>query len=284
MDGHTHTPVALITGCSSGIGRATALLLAERGWDVFASARRVETLSDLSGDHITPLALDVTDEASRLAAVRLTLERAGRIDALVNNAGYGQGGALEEISADEMRHQFETNTFGPLHLAQLVLPTMRAQHSGRIVNVSTIGGRIVFPLIGIYSGSKFALEAISDALRMETRPFGVHVIVIEPGMTRTNFLATATQSAQRFATDRDSPYFRYLEPFNRFMERVRAIGSSPERVAGVIYHALTAWRPRARYAATPDARLMLALLPGLPDRKRDALWSWVLGLRQTRTA
>ncbi len=119
---------------------------------------------------------------------------------------------------------------------------------------------------------------------METRPFGVHVIVIEPGMTRTNFLAAATRTARRFTHSGDSPYYRYLEPFNRFMARVESFSSSPEVVARVIYQALTARHPRARYAATPDARLMLAVLPWLPDWKRDALWSWVLGLREARPA
>ena len=281
---HSRTPVALITGCSSGIGRATAILLAEKGWRVFATARRLETVRALESDQITTLRLDVTDEASMVTAVHEALARAGRLDALINNAGYAAVGPIEEVTIADARSQFETNAFGTLRLAQLVLPTMRAQSSGRIVNLSTIGGRIAFPLIGLYSGSKFALEAISDALRMETRPFGVHVIVIEPGMTRTNFLSTASRSAQRFTANLKSPYYRYLQPFNRFMVQAEAFSSSPQKVARVVLRALTAKRPHARYAATPDAQLMLALLPWLPDWKRDALWGWILGLREARAA
>ncbi len=279
---HSQAPVAIITGCSSGIGRATALLLSQRGWRVFATARYIETVSNLASDCITPLHLDVTDEASMVAAVERVLGQAGRIDALVNNAGYTEVGPLEQAAADEIRRQFETNTFGPLRLAQLVLPTMRAQRSGRIVNVSTIGGRIVFPLIGIYSGSKFALEAISDALRMETLPFGVRVIVVEPGGVRTNFNSVATRRAQRFATNTNSPYHRYFEPLNRFISQATASSPPPETVARVIHHALTTRHPRARYAATMDARIMLAILPLLSDRKRDEIFAWLLGLRVAR--
>jgi NAD(P)-dependent dehydrogenase (short-subunit alcohol dehydrogenase family) len=279
-----HTPVALITGCSSGIGRATAKLLAERGWRVFATARRLETINDLANDHITSLRLDVTNEESMTSAVEQVLAQAGRIDALVNNAGYTEVGPLEEAVAEDIRRQFETNTFGALRMAQLVLPTMRAQGSGRIVNVSTMGGRVVIPFIGLYNASKFALEAMSDALRMETRPFGVRVIVVEPGGVRTNFNDTAHQRAQRFATDANSPYHRYFEPLNRFITQATASSSPPETVARVIAHALTTNRPRARYVATPDARIMLAIVPWLSDRKRDTLWGWLLGLREMRTA
>lgn len=272
-------PVALISGCSSGIGRATALLLAERGWRVFATARRLESLRDLASEGITPLRLDVTDDASMAVVVEQALSEAGRIDALVNNAGYGLAGPLEELTAQDVRRQFETNTFGPLRLAQLVLPAMRAQGRGRIVNVSTIGGRISMPFLGPYCASKFALEALSDALRMETRPFGIRVIVVEPGRVETNFNAAATEHARRFLDDADSPYHRYVDPFVRSVTRWRA--SPPERVAKVIHEALTAARPRARYRATPDARLGLAIMPRLSDRKRDALLSRLAGLRAT---
>lgn len=284
MSEHTHPPIALISGCSSGMGRATANLLAEKGWWVFATARRLESISDLASDQVTTLRLDVTDEASMVAAVDQVLEKAGRIDALINNAGYGQAGPLEEATADEIRCQFETCVFGPLRLAQLVLPAMRAQGGGRIVNISTVGGRVAIPFIGVYNGSKFALEAISDALRMETRPFGVNVIVIEPGGVRTNFNTTATRLAQRFATDNKSPYHRYFEPFNRFIAQSTKNSAPPERVAQVIHRALTTRRPRARYPATPDARIMLAILPRLSDRMKDAVWRWILRLRKETVA
>lgn len=273
------SPVALITGCSSGIGRATAALLAERGWHVFATARHPESLAGLAGERITPLGLDVTDETSMTSAVDRVLAQAGRIDALVNNAGYGQGGPLEEVSSEKIRRQFETNTFGPLRLAQLVLPAMRAQGGGRIVNVSTMGGRVSIPFIGPYCASKFALEAWSDALRAEVRPFGVRVVLVEPGSVRTNFRATAVRESERFLADGASPYHRYAERFGRFIDRATPRSAPPERVARVIHRALTAQRPRARYVATADARLMLAIVRRLPDRKRDGLWARLLGLR-----
>ena len=274
--------MALITGCSSGIGQAAATLLAEWGWHVFATARRPETLNDLVSDRVTPLRLDVTDETSMAASVEQALAQAGRIDALVNNAGYSEVGPLEEATAEEIRRQFETNTFGPLRMAQLVLPVMRAQSSGRIVNVSTVGGRIAIPFIGLYNGSKFALEAMSDALRMETRSFGVHIIIVEPGGVHTSFNAVATQRSQRFATDTNSPYHGYFEPLNRFITQTEAFNSPPERVAQVIHHTLTTKRPRARYAATPDARIMLAIMPRLSDRMRDMIWGRLVGLREKR--
>lgn len=275
-----HPPVALITGCSSGIGRSTARLLADKGWQVFASARRLDSLTDVINKRITPLRLDVTDEESMTNAVNQILAQTGRIDTLVNNAGYTEVGPLEEVTAEEISRQFETNTFGPLRLSQLVLPTMRAQGFGRIVNVSTIGGRIAIPFIGLYNGSKFALEAMSDGLRMETRPFGVHVILVEPGGTRTNFNAVAAQTSHRFATDMNSPYHRYFEPLNRFIGQTEQFSSPPEKVAKVIHRALTAKRPRARYAGTPDARIMLAIMPRLSDWMRDTILCGMIGLRE----
>lgn len=284
MDQNPHTPVVLITGCSTGIGRATALMLAKKGWRVFATARQLGAVTDLTSECITPLRLDVTDEASMAAAVQEVLAKAGRIDALINNAGYAQAGPMEEVSMDEVRCQFETNTFGALRMAQLVLPTMRALGAGRIVNVSTMGGRLVIPFIGSYNASKFALEAMSDALRMETRPFGVRVILIEPGGVRTNFNTTANQNAQQHIANTNSPYNRFLAPLMRFTGQIEGMSSSPETVAKVILRALTTRNPRARYVATPDARVMLAVMLRMSDRKRDAMWGWLLGLRELRTA
>ncbi|MBA4376730.1 MAG: short-chain dehydrogenase/reductase [Anaerolinea sp.] len=282
MNKKPHQPVVLVTGCSTGIGRVTAQLLAKKGWRVFASARRIETVNDLASDYITPMRLDVTDEASMAEAVQEVLAKAGRIDALVNNAGYAEIGPLEEATMEEVHRQFETNTFGPLRLAQLVLPTMRAQGSGRIVNVSTMGGRVVIPFVGLYNSSKFALEAMSDALRMETRPFKVRVIVVEPGGTRTNFNAVANQNARHFATETKSPYHRFFEPLNQFIGRAEGFSFPPEMVAKVINRALSAERPRARYIATPDARIMLAIMLRMSDGMRDALWRQMLGLREER--
>ncbi len=266
----------LITGCSTGIGRATAQLLAERGWRVYASARKLETVTDLASDAITPLALDVTDEADCREAVEAVLRPAGRIDALVNNAGYGHTGPLEEIPLEDVRAQFEINTFAPLRLAQLVIPTMRAQRSGRIVNVSSVMGRVVVPFLGLYNASKFAQEAMSDALRMELSPWNIHVILIEPGSVRTPFYTRVAQYTARTLDNPDSPYRARVERALRLTGGQGLFaGSPPEKVAQVIHTALTARHPRARYLATWNARLTLMLL-ALPDGLRD--WALRVGL------
>ena len=178
----------LITGCSTGIGRATALRLAASGWTVYATARQPATLDDLAAAGCRTLALDVTDEESMVAAVAAV---EGGVGVLINNAGYSQSGALETLSMDSVRRQFETNVFGLLRLTQLVLPGMRAAGAGKIVNLSSMGGRLVFPGGGAYHATKYAVEALSDALRMEVRRFGIDVICIEPGLIRTEFGSTA---------------------------------------------------------------------------------------------
>src|SRR3954467_9927627 len=177
----------LITGCSTGIGRATAERLARRGWTVYATARRPESIADLEGKGCHTLALDVCDEESMRSAVKAVEDEHGGVGVLVNNAGYSQSGAVETIPPAELRRQFETNVFGLVRMCQLVLPGMRRQRHGRIVNLSSMGGRLVFPGGGFYHATKYAVEAISDALRFEVKGFGVDVIVIEPGLIRTSF-------------------------------------------------------------------------------------------------
>src|SRR5262245_37441474 len=177
----------LITGCSSGIGAATAVRLAAAGWTVYATARRPETLTDLARVGCRTLALDVTDEASMRAAVGVIEHEHGSVGALVNNAGYSQSGAVETIPMDRVRAQFETNVFGLIRLTQLVLPAMRRTRAGRIVNLSSMGGKLVFPGGGIYHATKYAIEALSDALRFEVRGFGIRVVLVEPGLIRTPF-------------------------------------------------------------------------------------------------
>ncbi|MCL5069484.1 MAG: SDR family oxidoreductase [Actinobacteria bacterium] len=274
-------PVVIVTGASSGIGRATTVFLAEKGWHVFATSRKIGRLKDLGSakiDNIVPLQLDVTKEESRISAVNEVLAQTKRIDALVNNAGYSEIGPLEKASIEETYCQFETCTFGPLRMAQLVLPTMRKQGRGRIINVSTIGGKVSIPFLGLYNASKFALESMSDVLRMESEPFGIKVIVVEPGAVESNFNNIAALRAQRFNNDSESPYFPYYKGFNEFVNKSTAKGSPPEIVAKVIYSALTLKRPRSRYAATPDARIMLKIMPMLPDRVKDAIWRRMIKL------
>lgn len=179
------TRTALVTGASSGIGEDTARKLQALGYVVYGAARRTDRLQALATDGIRPLTMDVTDDASMTAGVDRILEETGRIDVLVNNAGYGSHGAIEDVPIDEARRQFEVNVFGLARLTQLVSPHMRAQGSGTIINISSIGGRLTTPLGGWYHATKYAVEALSDALRMELRPFGIDVVVVEPGAIRT---------------------------------------------------------------------------------------------------
>jgi NAD(P)-dependent dehydrogenase (short-subunit alcohol dehydrogenase family) len=260
----------LITGCSSGIGRATAQKLAGEGWTVYATARKVETLTDLEQAGCKTLALDVTDEASMNTAVNAVVEAEGAVGVLVNNAGYSQSGAVESVPLEQVRRQFETNVFGLLRMCQLVLPGMRGQRWGRIVNLSSMGGRLTFPGGGIYHATKYAIEAISDALRFEVRGFGVEVVVIEPGLIITNFGQTAAGSVGSEA----GPY----ADFNRAVaEKTEAaykgpmakLGAGPEAVANTIADALKAERPKPRYPVTPSAHLMINQRKLMPDRLWD---------------
>jgi NAD(P)-dependent dehydrogenase (short-subunit alcohol dehydrogenase family) len=259
----------LITGCSTGIGRATAERLAQRGFTVYATARRPESIEDLP---CKTLALDVTDEASMQAAVAAVEEAEGAVGALVNNAGYSQSGAVETIPLDDLRRQFETNVFGLVRLSQLVLPGMRKAGRGRIVNVSSMGGKLVFPGGGAYHATKFAVEAISDALRFEVRGFGVHVSIIEPGLIRTRFGETAVGSVP----SDDGPYAKFNAAVAAATARVYdgplgKLGAGPDAVAKAIEKAITARRPRTRYPVTVSARFFMAQHAVLPDRAWDAV-------------
>ena len=264
----------LITGCSSGIGYATAQLLKSEGWTVYATARKTETLTDLANAGCKTLALDVTDEASMTAAVQTVLEAENAIGVLINNAGYSQSGAVESVPLEVVRRQFETNVFGLIRMCQLVLPGMRDQHWGRIVNLSSMGGRLTFPGGGLYHGTKYAVEAISDALRFEVRGFGVEVIVIEPGLIVTNFGETAAGSVGAAPTD--GPYAGFNREVGHAVEKVykgplARFGGGPETVAQTIAGALKAERPRTRYPVTASARVMMAQRRLMPDRLWDLL-------------
>ncbi len=274
----TPSNAVLITGCSSGIGQATAKHLNARGWTVYATARRREALADLQEAGCQTLALDVTDEDSMHRAVSQVEEREGAVGVLVNKAGYSQSGAIETVSMDAVRAQFETNVFGLVRMCQLVLPAMRAQRAGRIVNLSSMGGRLTFPGGGFYHATKHAVEAISDALRFEVRGFGVHVIVMEPGLIRTQFGASAVQSltpATGAAHDPSDPYGEFnaavgsatLQAYEK--GPIARLAGPPEAVAHKIEKAISADRPRARYTVTPSAKVMLGLHALLPDRGWD---------------
>jgi NAD(P)-dependent dehydrogenase (short-subunit alcohol dehydrogenase family) len=264
----------LITGCSSGIGRATALELAQQGWKVYATARKQESISDLAEKGCETLALDVTDEESRRAAVQRVIDAEGAVGVLINNAGYSQSGAVESVPIEQVRQQFETNVFGLLRMCRLVLPGMRAQHWGKIVNLSSMGGRLTFPGGGIYHASKYAVEALSDAMRFEVRGFGVDVIIIEPGLIVTNFGGTAAGSVQ--ADGDDGAYAEFNRHVAKLTEEaykgpMAKLGAGPEAVATTIAGAIAAKRPKARYPITPSARLMIGQRRIVPDRVWDLL-------------
>jgi NAD(P)-dependent dehydrogenase (short-subunit alcohol dehydrogenase family) len=266
--------VVLITGCSTGIGRATAERLARAGHTVYATARRPESIEDLKQSGCRTLALDVTSEESMSAAVAAVEEAEGGIGALVNNAGYSQNGAVETVPLADVRAQFETNVFGLLRMCQLVLPGMRRRGEGTIVNISSMGGRLTLPGGGIYHATKHAVEALSDAMRFEVGGFGVHVVLIEPGIIRSSFGETAAGSVSAG----DGPY----AAFNAAVAEANAtasegplgkLGGEPDDVAKVIEAAIAARRPRTRYRVTASARLLITQRRLLPDRAWDRVMS-----------
>ena len=271
--------VILITGCSSGIGRATALEAASRGHVVFASSRDPGSLQGLpEGKKIRELALDAADPAAIRAGVSQVFTQAGRLDALVNNAGYGQMGAVEDVPAEEWRRQFDVNFFGAIELSRAVLPHMRNAGGGTIVNVSSIAGRLPFPFASPYSASKHALEAMSDALRVEVAPFGVRVVLIEPGPIRTRFAERALASTERFRSG-PGPYQAFYPAADRALNQDFQFGRLPaEAVARVILDAIESENPRPRYRVTAMSRFLVPLRPFLPDRLLDFLFKKILRL------
>jgi short-subunit dehydrogenase len=270
MNAPKRSEAVLITGCSTGIGRATAEHLARQGHTVYATARRLDSIRDLEAHGCRLLELDVTDEDSMAAAVKAVEDAEGAVGVLVNNAGYSQSGAVESVPMDAVRRQFETNVFGLVRMTQLVLPRMRRQRWGRIVNLSSMGGKVVFPGGGFYHGTKFAVEAISDALRYEVKGFGVDVTIIEPGLIKTEFGTAAVGSLEPTADD--SPY----ADFNNAVGATTAgayeggglsrLGAGPEAVAKAIERAIR--HPKPRIPVTASARIMIGLRRLMPD----SLW------------
>ena len=266
----------LITGCSTGIGRATAELMAARGHVVYATARKVESIEDLAERGCRTLALDVTDEQSMRSAVAAVEQAEGAVGVLVNNAGYSQSGPVEMLDLDDVRRQFETNVFGLTRMCQLALPGMRRQHWGRIVNISSMGGKLTFPGGGAYHATKHAVEALSDALRFEVKGFGVEVVVIEPGLIKTNFADTATATMPDDSAGNGGPYAEFNKAIaaaavDAYEGPLSRLGGGPEVVAKTIEKAVTAKRPRTRYPVTPSARILLGQRALLTDRMWDAM-------------
>ena len=273
----------LISGCSSGVGAATAQALARAGHTVYATARKKETLDDLEAVGCHPLGLDVTSEDSMIAAVEAVEAEHGHVGTLVNNAGYGEYGPIEEADLELVRTMFETNVFGLARLTQLVLPAMRRSRSGRIVNIGSMGGRITFPVGGFYHATKYAVEAISDALRVEVKPFGIDVILVEPGLIRTNFETRVNEGLEVSVPSHgeDTAYADLLAANEKNTTGGYAndfMATGPESVAAVIVKAVDSSRPRSRYVVTPAAKFMINLRRLGGDRIWDAAMRKQYGL------
>lgn len=281
-----------VTGGTDGLGRATAILLAQEGYRVFAAGRdaqkraALEQFAEAQGLKLETLELDVTDDSSAARAVGEAERRAGGIDVLVNNAGIAIAAVMEEITLQDLRKQFETNVIAPVRMAQRVLPGMRERRRGRIINMSSIAGKVAHPLMGPYSGSKHALEAVSDALRLELAQFGIQVVLIEPGFIPTNINQTsAGLSALYVQNATASAYARtysgFLEMWKKVVGRSR---SKPEDCARVILQAIRADAPKARYLVTREAKISAAMKWLLSDRRMDQITLRMLGMHREASA
>lgn len=262
--------VILLTGASSGIGYDTAVALAQQGHRVYAAARRVERMEPLRQYGIVPLKMDVTDEASMKEGVKTLLDDEGRIDVLINNAGYGYFGAVENVPMDDARNQLEVNVFGLARLCQLVLPTMRAQHSGRIINTASVAGRAVFYYGGWYHVSKYAVESLSDAMRMELKPFGIDVVIIEPGAIKTNWGIIAADHLIESSKGTAYEQTGMMMANNLRNMYLSNTISDPAVVRKAIVRAVNARRPCTRYRIGRMANAIVFFHWLLPTRWWDA--------------
>ncbi|WP_028563789.1 oxidoreductase [Paenibacillus pinihumi] len=265
--------VVFITGASSGMGETTALRLKKAGYTVYAGARRVERMNNLQQQGIHTLRLDVTDDSSMTQAIEQIIKEQGRIDILINNAGYGSYGALEDVPISEAKYQFEVNVFGLAKLTQLVLPYMRKEKYGKIVNISSIGGKIYEPLGAWYHATKFAVEGLSDCLRLEVKGFGIDVIVIEPGGIKTEWSGIAGENLLK--TSGSTAYGQLARQMAN-MFRNSTSGSEPDVIAKIIEKSIQARKPKTRYAAGFGSKPFLFLRKILSDKAYDRLWMFIL--------
>jgi len=277
-------PSVLVTGAARGIGRAISLHLAAGGWEVYAGVRQPadgEALVAAAGaGSLTPVALDVTD-AAQLAALGDALPE--RLDGLVNNAGIAVGGPVEALGLDALRHQLEVNVVGPVAVAQAALPALRAAQ-GRVVFISSIGGRVTSPMLGAYSASKYGIEALADALRVELRPWDVKVALVEPGAIDTDMwrgaMDTADATEASLSPEHRELYAAHLKGMRGFIRRAQKQTIPPEKVVAAVMRALTSARPRARYVVGTDARVQLAMSTALPTAAMDATVGKLMGLKR----
>jgi NAD(P)-dependent dehydrogenase (short-subunit alcohol dehydrogenase family) len=278
--------IILITGATSGIGRYAALHLARAGHRVFATGRNQAALERLQSEapaNLEALPLDVTD-ADAIARVKATVDaRTGGygVDVLVNNAGYGVAGPTELITDEDLRAQYDVNVFGLMAMTRAFVPAMRARGGGRVVNVSSLGGRLTLPFFGSYNSTKYAVESLSDALRAELRPFSVRVSLIEPGVIETGFADRSVREAEKYQRA-DSPYRPVLARMDEMRRMSDRTAVGPACIARAIEHAATATRPRARYVAPLRAGIMIAFLRALPTALADTLLRLTFGLTRRR--
>jgi NAD(P)-dependent dehydrogenase (short-subunit alcohol dehydrogenase family) len=278
--------IAVITGGTDGLGKAAALRLAERGYRVYATGRSAERRSQLetiAQERKLPLAaieMDVRSDGSVLNAVEHVIGKEGRIDVLVNNAGVGYVAVVEDLKLEDLRQQYETNIFGVLRVTQLVLPGMRARRKGRILMISSVAGLVTPPTYGAYSSSKFALEALSNALRLELHPFRIQVVLIEPGYILTNFQQTARELAAPYAAKAaEGPYAKvYGGAWQGASDARKSSKSTPEDFARVVLRAVEAVHPKARYGVTPLAVFAKWAKRLLSDRMGDRFLRWKYGV------
>jgi NAD(P)-dependent dehydrogenase (short-subunit alcohol dehydrogenase family) len=259
--------VVLITGASSGIGKATAKLLVKQGCIVYGAARRVEKMTSLESMGVKLVAMDVTDEDSMVNGINHILKVEKRIDVLVNNAGYGSYGALEDVPISEAKYQFEVNIFGLSRLVQLVLPQMRAQKAGRIINISSIGGKIGEPHGAWYHATKYALEGLSDSLRMELREFNIDVVLVQPGAIKTEWTGIARKKL--IEVSGDTAYGDLARKHASLFDRAEKMGSDPMVIARIILKSINSRRPKTRYVAGAGAKPALFMRKVLSDRMFD---------------
>lgn len=259
----------LITGASSGIGKATAIYLAQNGYNVYGAARRVENMQELKRHGVKPVALDITIDSSIISCVHEISKEAGNIDILINSAGLGSYGALEDVPMHEARNQMEINLFGATRLIQLLLPDMRKNKFGKIVNISSIGGKVGLPMGSWYHASKFAIEGMSDCLRNEVKQFGIDVIVIEPGGTKSEMTAIGAQDLMRVSGK--TVYGNLAESLAKAYGEIDRKAMDPIIIAKLIRRGIEAKSPKARYAGGSMAKTMLFFRKVLSDRRFDKM-------------
>jgi short-subunit dehydrogenase len=259
----------LVTGASSGIGKATAIYLAQNGYKVYGAARRIEKMEELKEFAISPIYLDLNNEESFVACIEQILKETGNIDILINNAGSGYYGALEDMPISDAKYQMEVNVFAVARLIQLVLPTMRKNKYGKIVNISSIGGKVTLPMGVWYHASKFAIEGLSDALRKEVKSFGIDVIVIEPGGTKSEMTGLGTEYLKSISGN--TAYKHLANGVIKLYAKTEKNASDPIVIAQLIKNGIEAKNPKTRYVGALGAKMMLFLKKSLSDKMFDKM-------------